>query len=178
MQQGEARCREARTWCGGCAQDVREWRFEEDEQCAAAAGRTAPTRLGLGARTCGGNGVGRSWAWSMGKLGLFHFFPILSLSFVLFYSFHHFKSNSLLNGCSTKSPIQQNKSMLRHDTKLEHLLRFYFTMLTHLHIDTKQTIPPLFRKKKRIARKRESNTRIWWILEKKFYTPKFRVLQI
>jgi hypothetical protein len=114
-------------------------------------------QLGHAAERGGGHGgegqLGR-------ELGLFHLFPILFLSFVLFYSFHHFKSNSLLNGCSTKSPIQQNKSMLRHDTKLEHLLRFYFTKLTHLHIDTKQNIPPLFRQKKRIARKREGNTRI------------------
>jgi hypothetical protein len=163
---------------GGYAQDVREWWFEEDEQWAvAAAGRTAhAARVGRARQR--GSGVGHSWAaswaWSMGKLGIFHFFPILFLSFVLFYSFHHLKSNSLLNGCSTKSPIQQNKSMLRHDTKLEHLLRFHFTMLTHLHIDTKQNIPPLFRQKKRIARKREGNTRIWWILEKKFYTPQIQ----
>jgi hypothetical protein len=78
---------------------------------------------------------------------------------------------------STKSPIQQNKSMLRHDKKIRAPLRFYFTMLTHLHIDTKQNISPLFRQKKRKARKREDNTGIWWILENKFYTPKFRVLQ-
>ena len=70
-----------------------------------------------------------SWVWPMGKLGLFHFFPILFLSFVLFYSFHHFKSNSLLNGCSTKSPIQQNKSMHRHECNTQAPRRFYFTKL-------------------------------------------------
>jgi hypothetical protein len=69
---------------------------------------------------------GKSWVWasSRGKgegWVFIYLFPI-SLSFVLFYSLHHFKSNSLLNGCSTKSLIQQNKSMLRHDAKkLEHL---------------------------------------------------------
>jgi hypothetical protein len=41
-----------------------------------------------------------------------------------------------------------------------------------------QNNSPLFRRKRRKVRKRKGNTRIWWILEKKFYTPKFRVLQI
>jgi hypothetical protein len=132
---------------GARAQAARVW-------ACAPAGWAAAGPCGRARGGHGGEGqLGR-------ELGLFHLFPILFLSFVLFYSFHHFKSNSLLNGCSTKSPIQQNKSMLRHDTKLEHLLRFYFTKLTHLHIDTKQNIPPLFRQKKRIARKREGNTRI------------------
>jgi hypothetical protein len=72
-------------WCGGCAQDVREWRFEEDEQCAAAAERTAPTRLGLGARACGETGwaaagPGRwvSWAFSISFL-FFHYLLLFSI---------------------------------------------------------------------------------------------------
>jgi hypothetical protein len=51
-------------------------------------------------------------------------------------------------------------------------------MLTQLHIDIEQNTSLLFSQKKRRARKREGNTLIWWILEKKFYTPKFRVLQL
>jgi hypothetical protein len=37
-------------------------------------------------------------------------------------------------------------------------LRFYFTMLTHLHMDTEQNTSPLLSQKKRKARKREGNT--------------------
>jgi hypothetical protein len=36
---------------------------------------------------------------------------------------------------------------------------------------------PLFGKKRRKAKWWEDNTWIWWIIEKKFYTPKFRVLK-
>jgi hypothetical protein len=69
---------------------------------------------------------GKSWVWASSRGNgegwvFIYLFPI-SLSFILFYSLHHFKSNSLLNGCFTKSLIQQNKNMLRHDAKkLEHL---------------------------------------------------------
>jgi hypothetical protein len=57
---------------------------------------------------------GGKWASREGKegMGLFLFFFLISLSFVLSYSLHDFKSNFLLNECSTKSLIKQNKSML------------------------------------------------------------------
>jgi hypothetical protein len=74
------------------------------------------------ARGVGGSVGWASWATgaSRGQLGqpgkegmgLFLFFFPISLSFVLSYSLHDFKSNFLLNECSTKSLIKQNKSML------------------------------------------------------------------
>jgi hypothetical protein len=54
------------------------------------------------------------WAAGWGA-GLFYYFFLISLYFVLFCFLHHFKLNSLLNARSTKSPIQENKSILRHD---------------------------------------------------------------
>jgi hypothetical protein len=53
--------------------------------------------------------------------------------------------------------------------------RAHFTRLTPIYI-TKYLL--LFRKKKIKVRRREGNTWIWWILKKKFYSPKFRVLQL
>jgi hypothetical protein len=56
---------------------------------------------------------------------------IFSLSFVLFYSLYHFKSDSLLNACFTNSLIKQNKNILQHDATIKAPLGFYFTRLTH-----------------------------------------------
>jgi hypothetical protein len=71
-----------------------------------------------------GQGGGSGCAgWAEGALGCwvgcwaFFYFFLISLYFVLFYFLHHFKSNSLLNARSTKSPIQENKSVLQHDAK-------------------------------------------------------------
>jgi hypothetical protein len=56
-------------------------------------------------------------------------------------------------------------------------LGFYFTT-PKTHIYNKVNVHYLETKKRRKASKEEGNTRIWWILGKKFYTLKFRVLQI
>jgi hypothetical protein len=94
----------------------------------------------------------------LGRTGFFYFLFLFLSYFFIFCSFifsPRFQSNSLLNACSTKSPTQQNKSMLRHDAKkIRAPLRFYFTMLTPLHMDTKQNTSSLFRQKKESKEKR------------------------
>jgi hypothetical protein len=54
---------------------------------------------------------------------------------------------------------------------------FGFLNLLGLSIDINKIIPHYLGKKKRKDWKGDGNTWIWWILRKKFYTPKFRVLQ-
>jgi hypothetical protein len=84
----------------------------------AGGGRWAGARSGVGKVRVGPPGprarAGGNWASRERKegMGLFVFFFPISLSFVLSYSLHDFKSNFLLNECSTKSLIKQNKSML------------------------------------------------------------------
>jgi hypothetical protein len=71
-----------------------------------------------------------------GKKGwAFSFSLIFSLSPLLFYSFYQFKSNSLINACSTGSFIKQKKcNMLWHDGTIKPPPVFYFSRLTHTHI--------------------------------------------
>jgi hypothetical protein len=75
-------------------------------------------------------------------------------------------------------------NMLQHVLNLETLynvmnaifkvsLEFHFTRLTLIY----NKIPLHYSEKRRKSSKGEGNTWIWWILEKKFYTPKFRVLE-
>jgi hypothetical protein len=115
-----------------------------------------------GAQEGGLGGPNESWAAGRIWKDWFLLFSFLFLSYSFFFcSFifsTRFQLNSLLNACSAKSPTQRNKSMLRHDAKkIRTPLRFYFTMLTHLHMDTKQNTSLLFRQKRK-ARKGECNT--------------------
>jgi hypothetical protein len=84
-----------------------------------------------------------------------------------------------LNGCTTTTIQHTIKYLDMLCRNQGPLLGFYFTTLNiyiYIYSHTKITLHYLGKEKK-IKEKRESNTRVWWILGKKFYTSKFRVLQ-
>jgi hypothetical protein len=87
-----------------------------------AARGSGLARAGLNGRDGPGRGEAAAqggprarWAAGWGA-GFFFYFFLISLYFVLFCFLHHFKSNSLLNARSTKSPNQENKSMKEDGT--------------------------------------------------------------
>jgi hypothetical protein len=88
----------------------------------------------LGRRQGEGSQVGQP---GRGKKGwVFSFSLLFSLSPLLFYSLYQFKSNSLINACSTESFIKQKYNMLQHDGTIKPPPVFYFTRLTHTHTHT------------------------------------------
>jgi hypothetical protein len=90
----------------------------------------------LGRREGEGSQVGQP---GRGKKGLaFTFSLLFSLSPLLFYSLYQFKSNSLINACSTESFIKQKYNMLRHDGTLKPPQCFVLLGL-HTHINIKQS---------------------------------------
>jgi hypothetical protein len=56
-----------------------------------------------------------------GRDGPFSFSLLFSLSSLLFYSLYQFKSNSLLNACSTRSLVKQNKKCFGMMQQSKHL---------------------------------------------------------
>jgi hypothetical protein len=122
------------------AWEVAEWAAGAHWLLGWEGGRDAARRASQGKRG-GWLGCARSGEGSQvgqpgrdGRDGPFSFSLLFYLSPLLFYSLYQFKSNSIINACSTGSFLKQKYNMLRHDGIIKPPLVFYFTRLKHTHI--------------------------------------------